>query len=328
VKLSRCGLLFLCLSGCGRYSDFTLPALSSSRTASNSFDWKPDPATVLSPGAWDSVDVLNPSVVRRDNLYYNLYSGYDGKTWHTGLATSPDGAHWQKQGKILSPQPHTWEADYMAGNGSALYDNPEFLYWYESGPRDHLAIGLARSPDARTWRRHPTPVLEPGPRGSFDEYAAADPIVLRLGDSFYMYYLGQDRARRQRIGLARSPDGVRWTKLRTNPVLELGPDGAFDEDGLGEPAVWQSHGHYWMLYTGRDRKEFRRLGLARSTDGVQWQKLPGSFSGAEPWNSKVLCDPSVLVEGDTIRVWFGGGDVASPDENLHGRIGTAILVLK
>ena len=81
-----------------------------------------------------------------------------------------------------------------------------------------------------------------------------------------------------------------------------------------------------MLYTGRDRKEYRRLGLARSTDGVHWEKLPGSFAGAEPWNDKVLCDPSVLVEGDTIRVWFGGGDVASPDENLHGQIGTAKLV--
>ena len=34
---------------------------------------------------------------------------------------------------------------------------------------------------------------------------------------------------------------------------------------------------------------------------------------------------AVLVEGDTIRVWFGGGDVASPDENLHGQIGYGTL---
>jgi hypothetical protein len=26
-----------------------------------------------------------------------------------------------------------------------------------------------------------------------------------------------------------------------------------------------------------------------------------------------------------IRVWFGGGDVASPDQNLHGQIGVGIL---
>jgi hypothetical protein len=33
----------------------------------------------------------------------------------------------------------------------------------------------------------------------------------------------------------------------------------------------------------------------------------------------------VDVGGGVIRVWFGGGDVASPDENLHGQIGLAIL---
>jgi hypothetical protein len=107
--------------------------------------------------------------------------------------------------------------------------------------------------------------------------------------------------------------------------MELGAPGSFDENGLGEPAVWMSHGFYWMLYTGRDVHENRRLGLARSTDGVHWQKLPAVFAGNQPWNSKVTCDPSVEVNGDEIRVWFGGGDLASPDENLNGQIGYALL---
>jgi predicted GH43/DUF377 family glycosyl hydrolase len=283
---------------------------------------------VLSPGDWDSADVLNPSVVYKDTLYYNLYSGFDGKTWHTGLALSPDGIHWRKQGRIISPNPQSWEGSYIAANGSALLSQSEFFYWYQAGPRDLPEIGLAQSSDGRQWRKHPAPVLGHGPRGSWDERGVADPYVLRIGDSHYMYYLGQDRARRQRLGVARSRDGVRWQKLRANPILELGPDSAFDENGLGEPAVWQSNGKYWMLYTGRDRIENRRLGLARSEDGVTWEKLPGSFAGSERWNDKVICDPSVLVEGDSIRVWFGGGDVASPDENLHGQIGVANLIPK
>ena len=125
----------------------------------------------------------------------------------------------------------------------------------------------------------------------------------------------------------RSGDGVRWQKLRTNPILELGAAGAFDENGLGEPAVWLSPGRYWMLYTGRDRRENRRIGFAWSTDGVRWKRLAADsvFAGGEAWNSKVVCDPSVLAEGDAVRVWFGGGDVASPDQNLHGRIGLATL---
>jgi hypothetical protein len=145
--------------------------------------------------------------------------------------------------------------------------------------------------------------------------------VLREGDYLYLYYLGQDRARRQRLGVARSGDGIRWEKWRGNPVLELGDAGAFDEVGLGEPAVWRSHGFYWILYTGRDAGELRRMGLARSSDGVHWRKLPGAISGGAPWNSKVVCDPTVEPAGDVIRVWFGGGNAASPDENLNGQIG-------
>ena len=283
---------------------------------------------MLFTGSWDSSDVLAPSVVRRNDLYYNFYSGYDGKTWHTGLATSSDGVQWRKQGKVLSPRAETWEGVYIAGNGSALFDRGEFYYWYVAGPRAQHRIGLAQSADGVTWRKLPDPVLATGPRGSWDEISVADPCVFRMGDWLYMVYLGQDRARRQRLGLARSGDGARWWKLRANPILELGDGGAFDENGLGEPAVWRSHGTYWMLYRGQDRKHYRRLGLARSNDGVRWDKLPRSFAGTEPWNSKVLCDPSVLVEGESIRVWFGGGDVASPDENLHGQIGMARLVPK
>ena len=167
----------------------------------------------------------------------------------------------------------------------------------------------------------------PGPRGSWDERGVGDPYLLSAAPRPYLYlfYLGQDRAQRQRIGVARSLDRVHWEKLRSNPILELGDAGAFDENGLGEPAVWEAKGFYWMLYTGRDVHENRRLGLARSTDGVHWKKLPAVFAGTAAWNSKVICDPSVIATDSEIRVWFGGGDVARPDENINGQIGFGIL---
>ena len=119
---------------------------------------------------------------------------------------------------------------------------------------------------------------------------------------------------------------MRWSKLRTNPVLELGGAGEFDENGLGEPAVWSAYDSYWMLYTGRGRNEVRRMGLARSRDGVRWEKLREPLiEGGQSWNSKVVCDASVLADGDSVKVWFGGGDVARPDEQLNGQIGFGTL---
>jgi len=313
-------LAVLLLTGCGRYADFTLPVAEAGGPRAP-FIWEASPEPVIPRG--DSSDVLNPSVVRFQGAYWNFYSEFDGKTWNTAAATSPDGLAWTKRGRVLSPQAS--EGSYIAANGSALVVGDEILYWYEVGYP--LRIALARSRDAKNWTRQGEAVVPLGPRGSFDEQAVADPYVIHTRNGFYMFYLGQDRARRQSLGIARSTDGVIWEKLRANPILEPGALGSFDENGLGEPAVWTSGGQWWMLYTGRDKKEQRRLGLARSIDGVRWERLPNFLiSGSNPWDSQVVCDPSVepLPDG-TIRVWFGGGDVARPDQGLHGQIGVGVL---
>jgi len=270
----------------------------------------------------DMSDVLNPSVIRFHGGYLNLYSEYDGQKWHTALAISADGVKWEKRGRVLSPS--GWEGD-IAANGSAAVVGEEIFYWYQAG--DPPRVTLARSKDGVTWRKQPEVAIQMGPLGSFDERGVADPYVIRAGDEFYLFYLGQDRARRQRLGVARSSDGVKWEKLRSNPILELGAPAAFDENGLGEPAVWSSGGSYWMLYTGRDRGERRRIGLARSADGVHWTRDPSlqPIAGTESWDREVVCDPSVEVTGDQVRAWFGGGDLARPDQGLHGQIGLGFL---
>lgn len=324
-------IVLLSCSGCGRYADFTLPPVSGGDPDMR-FTWVSRPGLNLVPTeAWESHDILNPSVIRGTSTadaFLNFYSGFDGHTWRTGLATSEYGYHWQKHGVILSPDAQTWEGSYIAANGSAMFYGGQFWYWYQSGPKGQPRIGLARSSDTHAWRKDPQPVLDPGPYGSWDERGVADPYVIRMDPYFYLYYLGQDRARRQRLGLARSTDGLHWEKLRSNPILELGDSGTFDEAGVGEPAVFQFRGLYWLFYTGRDIHENRGILFARSSDGVHWDKIPSHvFRGGDGWDSKVVCDPTVLVQGDTVWLWFGGGDVASPDENLHGQIGLAVLNL-
>ena len=81
-----------------------------------------------------------------------------------------------------------------------------------------------------------------------------------------------------------------------------------------------------MLYTGRARGEKRRIGLAESADGVKWVRQPLVIEGTSDWDREVVCDPSVEVLPDRVRVWFGGGDVARPDQGLNGQIGVGMLV--
>lgn len=311
--MKRLALLCVLLTGCGRYADFSLPGPKPAGEWGTAWEARPLPVIPRE----DAVDVLNPSVVRFHGQYWNFYSEYDGKQWHTSAASSPDGIRWAKLGRVLSPP-----ADgYIAANGSALVVGDEIFYWYETGYP--LRLALARSSDGRTFRTVGE-VLSTGPYRSFDEIAVADPYVIQADGYFYMYYLGQDRAERQRLGLARSKDGMVWEKLRSNPVMEGGPPGSFDEE-LGEPAVFTTGRFWWMLYTGRARDEQRKIGLARSSDGVQWTRIPEVVIGGQGWSGKVMADPTVEVLDNEVRVWFGGGDVASPDQNLHGQIGLGSL---
>lgn len=316
--------ILLSQTGCARYADFTLPELTGNP---KQLYLHIQPKPVLergAPGAWDSSDVLNPSVVQRSGQLFNFYSGFDGHTWHTGLAISAEGELWDKHpGPVLSPDPNTWESGNIAANGSALSVGDEFWYWYQTGKREAPQIAFARSKDGITWTKNAGPVLPYGPRGSFDEVATADPYVLRVASHFYMYYLGQDRAHRQRLGLARSEDGVVWQKSRGNPLFDLPAPGsrAFDENGQGEPAVFVYHNLYWLLWTGRDSSERRAIGLAQSNDGVRWTQTGQVFRGDQPWDKAVLADPAVLILNGQPALWFGGGNQPSPDEHLNGQIG-------
>ncbi len=324
-------LAILCLLSCGRYADFTLPKLDGPSSAPITLTLQPKP--VLSPGPsgeWDSSDVLNPSVVYHDRQFWNFYSGFDGSVWSTGLATSRDGIDWTRRGRVLAPDAGSWDRGYIAANGSALWRNGEFLYWYEAGDHDGpKRIGLARSPDGLHFRKESQPVLDVGPYQSWDERAVADPYVIEAGGWLYMYYLGQDRAvpPHQRIGVARSRDGVSWERLRSNPIVDMAAPGSggMDENGAGEPAVFVWGGYYRMLITGRDAHEHRSLAALWSNDGIHWNRQPQVFSGDQPWNRTVLCDPAVVVDAGDARVWFGGGDQARPDEGLHGQIGVGTL---
>lgn len=310
----------LLAASCGRYESFTLP--SPGAAEQGAYEWTAMETPVLPrglAGQADRADALNPSVVITASGLVNLYSGYDGKQWRTLIARSSDGRQWPSAKAVIAPDPRTWEGGAIAANGAALLTGGQIHYWYQAG--DPPRIGLARSAAENKWAKHSEPVLNYGPRGAWDERALGDPYVIEDGGWLYMYFLGEDRARRQRLGLARSRDGVSWTRYRGNPVLELGADAAFDESGLGEPAVWRDHGWWWMLYTGRDRNEVRRMGLARSRDGLKWERTPLVIAGGQSWNAKVVCDATVIVEPDRVRVWFGGGDVAHPAENINGQIG-------
>lgn len=297
-----------------------------------------DPAPCLirgTTGAWDSVDLLNPSVIRFRGHLFNYYSGFDGKVWHTGVALSDDGVNWKKYEKnpIISPSPKDWDVSYISANGSAVLWGQKVLYFYQGVDIYGVTnIGLATSEDGFTFKKLPKPVLTTGRIHTWDSAAVGDPYVIAKDDTLYLYYLGQNERSVQRLGVARSKDGMRWEKLISNPVLDVGAAATFDENGLGEPSVTHVPPYFYLIYTGRDVNENRNVGYAISTDGVNWKKMStrGLLSSYQrgKWASHVVCDTTLLSKGNgKFLVWFGGGDKPEPAQNLNGEVGLMTLDL-
>lgn len=277
-------------------------------------------------GEWDSVDVLNPSVILFNDKYYNYYSGYDGSEWHTGVAVSEDGVTWDKYegNPVLSTSEAGWDSNYIAANGCAIVVDETVYYYYQGSDENGTSrIGLAISEDGYNFTKKGEVVVDIGRDGTWDCSAVADPYVIEHKGKYYMYYLGTNEVDVQRLGVAVSEDGIHWTKNSRNAILDVGVAGTFDENGLGEPSVIYQAPYFYMLYTGRNASEQRNIGLAVSVDGVNWKKYntEGLFTGNTDWNRQVICDTTFLLCMGDLNVYYGGGDVASPDENLNGSIG-------
>ena len=121
------------------------------------------------------------------------------------------------------------------------------------------------------WTVDPKPVIDTGSGAAFDATGVQWPSVVRIGDRWAAYYAGVSGPGRGtgKIGVAFSDDGLTWTK-QAEPVLAATE--SWELHSLDRPRVVSTAEGLVMLYTGLD---LNRRGLATSTDGITWTKVPG-----------------------------------------------------
>jgi beta-xylosidase len=107
--------------------------------------------------------------------------------------------------------------------------------------------------------------------------------VMRVGDEWWMFYAGCVTVPGRfvcpyEIGLAKSPDGVNWTRASDEPVLPLADAGP-DSGAMTSPAVVEFEGEFYMIYLGWELDadggfvDFRISGaVSEDPEGLVWTR--------------------------------------------------------
>lgn len=190
---------------------------------------------VVSTGdGWDSTYVGWPSVVDDESrLVYYQALDLKSQKHAIGLATQRSLISFVNDAQPVFAGSGN---DFDAGGVSRRCvrkdsDGEGFTMWYEGLAADRTthAIGLATSPDGRTWTAQPDPVFRPSEDDdAWDSAVVSAPYVVRLDDhTLRLYYAGAPKEqadlassgpsasrRRLAIGAADSADrGRSWTRV-------------------------------------------------------------------------------------------------------------------
>jgi hypothetical protein len=185
--------------------------------------------------------------------------------------------------------------------GTRLHADGTAEPWYVGG-RNH--VRLARIPDNGAVGPGAGAVL-PAPPGTADMTGASlasEPGLLRA------WYGARCQEQAWRIYHSASRDGGATWDVPAE-VLGSGPAGASDSEHVLLPAVLRYEGGWLMWYAGRDGAH-RRIHLARSADGITWQRN-GAVLGLGPAGSPDAyaadCPAVTRAPDGTLIMLYGAG---------------------
>ena len=248
---------------------------------------------ILRAGAFELI--YDPSVGEAEPWYINDHTVFRDRagTWHLIGITHPEPMHpfdehqlahataptlhgpWTKQRYALSVNPDRDESVLWAPH-VIDHDGRHWMFVCGGGPTpETFQIQLAVSDDAVTWERHPANPLV------VDGYEARDPMVLRVGDRWVMYYTATTRPEggHHLVVATESDDLVHWSGRHV--VYQDHAEGT-GGGGTESPFVVERDGR-WYLFMGPD-----------------WDGLMGSFERTGRYDLAAYRRTRVLVSDDPL----------------------------
>ncbi|HEU4511190.1 MAG TPA: hypothetical protein VFR78_23365 [Pyrinomonadaceae bacterium] len=158
---------------------------------------------------------------------------------------------------------------------------------------------------------------------------AALPVVDRIDDGYRVYFSSRDPRGRAQVGFFETDAAFQSvTRVSQNPVIELGPLGAFDDSGVTTSWIVNHQGKKYHYYSGWSLGVsvpfYFFVGLAISEDGGQtYQRVsPSPVLERNSVDPYLTASPCVLIEDGRWRMWYVSGTgwemkAGKPEHRYH-----------
>jgi predicted GH43/DUF377 family glycosyl hydrolase len=274
---------------------------------------------------WDSI-IINKTQKNNTLLNITLLNGSNNEIISKSPFYTNDGEY-----DISFIDPLKYPTIKLGATFIGNYTNSPLLHYWgvswnaSNAWRDSLFGGLKASSfnltasDGEIWlntspadfyKYSKNPILKVGSGSRWDKNIVSTPVVVNNGSGYMMWYSGGGAT--HQIGLATSPDGIKWTKSSSNPVLKKGSSGSWDDEYVKPSCVIYTGEIYKMWYKGMNKKTTDwNTGYATSIDGISWKKHPNNpvimiGKTSSNWDNHYSILDDIHFDGTKYIGWYTG----------------------
>lgn len=254
--------------------------------------------------------VFDPYVMIDSDGTYRMYVSWRRKG-AIAVTTSKDGINWSELQIVLNKDETTgWED--IVNRATVVYHDGVYHMWYTGQSNKISKIGYATSEDGYKFVKQNEPVIVNEKEWEKDSVMNPHVIFDKEEKVFKMWYAAGETYEPDVIAYATSKDGITWEKYSQNPILKANEDKkALDRYKVGGCDVHKiSNNLYVMFYIGYTDINTARIFVAKSQDGVNWERTGQPIIVPEhgKFDKEACYKPSAIFDDKNNRwmLWYNG----------------------
>jgi autotransporter-associated beta strand protein len=264
----------------------------------------------------------DPTVVRFGGRYLMYYSQKNtSNQWSAGIAESTDLVNWTRVGEFLPGGGGPDNNGLAAPCGRVINGKVELFYQsYIGAPSDRLCN--ATSADGLNFTRNPAnPIFGPSGSGVWNNGRAIDADYIEYNGRMLLSCATRDTTNTvQQVVVADAPIGPDysssvWTMLTPTAATFPPIQSSWEQKCIEGQTMCVRNNKLFMFYGGAYNNAPQQIGVASSTDGANWTRLP-SLGGipffpdgaAGTWNSSESGHPGIFIDEDDQTYMFYQGN--------------------